>query len=299
MFAGIGGLPSGGIAADQLPRSPIQPTLDDCQQMLAAYQRLNRQLEHATLDCYSGPSRIGAGKEVAWFPQCYTRPTIRAWPQCFPTELAACETSKTRDEEYQLCLRRAQVDDAAQVGALRLNKAYKDYKKLGLTFGVASGVITDPKKTIFDVLNKIGDKALAATLFSDDGRLRDEHVADANQIYELVFNVVGTANNAVASGVVRNVQAVAFNELKHYFDHTMAELAGAVSDIETFKINSAAEGVIASRPILIPKADKQQRSSDQSTTGNDCDILFQPEASRELQGRNEEAWLALVGKCSH
>jgi hypothetical protein len=61
MFAGIGGLPSGGIAADQLPRSPIQPTLDDCQQMLAAYQRLNRQLEHATLDCYSGQSRIGAG----------------------------------------------------------------------------------------------------------------------------------------------------------------------------------------------------------------------------------------------
>jgi hypothetical protein len=189
------------------------------------------------------------------------------------------------------------VRDAAQVGAQRLNDAYGQYKKLGLTFGIATGIVTDPKKTIFDVLNKVGNKALAETLFNADGRLRDEHVADANQVYKLIFNVTRQANTAASSGVVRSIQAAAFTELKHYFDHTMADLDAVVRSMDTFKIDNAAGGVIIwpTNQALQPD---QQSPGGRRTATPDCHVLREPEASRGLQERDEAAWLDLVGRCS-
>ena len=274
---------------EPLPKSPLQPTLRDCQRLLGTFKRLEQDAYSRLQHCLLGPARIGLGDQVSWLT-CRVSRSIRAWPQCFPVERESCDLGLKREAEYGLCLKRAHQTDAPDVDAKLLNDAYSTYRKSAQVFGVATGLMSDPKKAIFDVLMKNSTAASALSVFSADGTVKNEHVEDVNELYRLAFSTVNELSARSSTGVVAQIQKLALVAIRQNFDFVEGQMNEALRQMDSLH----AEDI----PTSSPRPSVPYTPLQSTPLAVDCSVLQRPDDSRSLQERDEDAWLALVGRCS-
>jgi hypothetical protein len=283
-------------ASAQIPVSPINPTRADCQQLFSEFEDLTAQAQMEVRQCLQGPAHIAPGTEPS-FPNCGIRHTTRAWPQCSQLEFFECEVHRRGDEEYRSCLSRL-PEQKGKMDDLLLSNAYGNYKKAKSDFEKASQAITNPGKTLYESLvtngGDVSDRVIA--MFLPGGQLNAESTEQANDLYKLAFKAASKGISQTQNAGVSWLQDRSLNALRAHFDLIESQLDQATADIGRF--GNEFQHFAAAKAALSPAFHPTQ-SAKKREVSLDCSLLRSPQQSRDLQNRDETAWLRLVTKCAN
>jgi hypothetical protein len=221
-----------------LPRSPVNPTWEDCRILYSRYYSLLRKRHDQMSACLSQKAIFG---EVT---SCSGKPAMRAWSQCIGVELEICQISRQRDAEIERChadararLSREEAEDRERAEQIRkANDSYEKAKKL-------IGFLQDPKaylRSIFAPYPNALDRIF--------GPSRDRLDADLGQeVYRYAHNQANAGVSATPNRLIRAIQTDALAHLGSVHGDVLRQLDEVSVQISNFDASLQAE--FSSRPI--------------------------------------------------
>src|SRR5262249_21440159 len=171
--------------AQTYPKSPLQPTMQDCNALFHAYfYNIITPLNERIDQCMSTPARIdyvnrcdGGGR------------FLEAWPQCHQLHCQWNEAERQRSEQMRICQARALANQDRQRKLDQENEALRKirdsvdtYDKLKNTYDQATSFVRDP----FGYLQKALGQKIYDSIFPKDSP-RPQLVGKAEDIFRFTF----------------------------------------------------------------------------------------------------------------
>lgn len=292
-----------GAALPLIPLPPINPTERDCAQLLRVGMKQVNRANNRVQQCMTlSAAHIGLGRDVTEkfakgdIESCNVYNTLRAWPQCFSSDLRSCEIDAEVNNEYNKCMHAANASRHNRNGAEHattfhsISTVASQLENAIQLFGRSRRFASDPKRFLFDSL-VTSDPSLAARLFSPDGTLNPSRYSTANQLYLLTTKFSGSALEKSGDPLISGIQVAALKQLVQLHSYVFAQMDMAMTEFRDFGEDN--EGQLpASNP------GNTHFHYNGPKTG-ECANLEDFTASQAMMERDRGAWLRLVGKCTH
>lgn len=259
---------AGGIAtatAQTLPRSPLNPSTEDCRNLNQAYFERKSEIYKQIFVCFrAGDTDIGYTEECG-------RRVLRAYRRCAPLDTELCEVQEAQEREYAVCMSRVEREQEISADERRMAEGVRTANTYSQQFLGAAQLIKDPVSFVERALGR----AVREQIFAS----RNERLDLAQQVYDYAFLQARTGLAATRSPFIRSFQSAQLEIATAQMDRFVAESRGSGRG-ETPR-------PVPLRPLPHP-----------TTKPDECAILRDPDQSRALMMRNTQQWRQLNDRCS-
>jgi hypothetical protein len=280
--------------AQDFPRSPPNPSMEDCRTLNMSYFSLLLDKHNDIAACMHGEPRIGRTEECG-------RPTVRAWAQCASLNTESCTIEKNQRDEYGTCVARAvQLQDTSlQAGENSLanqenerrraeemrsvNNHYREAKE-------SVDLLKDPAKFVEKSLGK----EMREQLFQP-GR---ERLDFAQEIYNYGFPQARAGLGASQQSFIQNIrkgQLEGIQSLSRYAFNQLELTSMRFNRIiaETRANDAPSISLPLTKPVPAPAAPMAKPAA----PPGECAFLSDPKKSRALKLRDRQRWKQLNDRC--
>ena len=270
----------------RLPKSPLNPTMQDCRGLAQDFYEMTRKLHEQNSACLRGDARIGQGQECSLVSRKVVN-VLRAWPQCSSIEVELCEVYARADAERSTCRARAanRADKEGRNETQRtdaLKKANDKYEEIVASYHEVSDYVSDPRGYLVTKANQ----AIWSRIFPDGMRESAQDRPDlAQEVYRYTFNQSRAGLAMTPNPVIQAFQKTNLDFLQVAGEQTMAHMASITAEMGRFTVGNAALVKRDMLPVPAPKA------------ASECDVMKDTEASARLFDSDFDRWTALVQKC--
>lgn len=223
--------------AQQYPRSPQSPTVEDCRRLSHDYYTIQQRIRSQLSACMEQPARIGYGAECSLVAPSYRlhEHALRGWVQCEQYEAPLCDAYRQGDQEVRQCeaLARKQGREDERLSALM--RATSSAAALGTAWNTARNLIANPVQFFFDQAVAKTTKA-AFPSWRGEGDIGGD--PRAQEIYRYLQQQTKLGTRAATSDpVIRSIQNEALTQLMAHFKRLQLQLNSAADQIRTFSID--------------------------------------------------------------
>lgn len=214
-----------------------------------------------------------------------TRMELTPWPRCSSNyEAALCEARAQTKSRFQTCISRATAVEAEERAAAseqeQRSRLLRDYNDTWDRIDDIGDTLSDPLRLTRDITAR--DAELGEQLNS-----RPDVAVELTRFTRRYTSL--SLDAATRDPIIRTIQGESFNRLFQHVERLNSDLSTMNRMMEQFRTDIAASGA---RPLPPPLPQRNFGNA-----ANQCDILRNPDRSRDLMARDPGAWAVLNRSC--
>lgn len=235
------------VNAQQLPSSPLSPSLEDCRALVLEYHQRMRSIYSAKHECTRKEPIFGLGDLCSRKTKPYSVvKAYMAWSQCDGYEHEECAILNARSKESPLCYERAKafsgtLDSDAFVRLKKINDAYESITR---RFHQVNSLISDPVKFFQSEAISAATKAALPSWTTHQSIAADPR---AQELFRYLDNLTKAGLKTANAPLSVAIQQAAFDEILAHFRRLSDDLTVLQHDIHNFSVEEVA-GASLSKP---------------------------------------------------